>query len=197
MTELKRPERYVQPVSIKPKLSSVIEFYTQKTNDYQDKLKQINEYADALETEISILKENPKIEILLDNTDKQLVVVPKIVDEFIEEAKGDYTIYGAFTKLSTKMSRTDIGKWVFASKERQMLFARAWLDGYTVEKEKLQKVVFLKTGDDEILLLKSDTFFIDWISIYNYLKYQFTEKEIKDIDERYWAFVVPVEEVKP
>ena len=58
MTELKRPERYVQPVSIKPKLSSVIEFYTQKTNDYQDMLKQINEYADALETEISILKEN-------------------------------------------------------------------------------------------------------------------------------------------
>ena len=28
-------------------------------------------------------------------------------------------------------------------------------------------------------------------------KYKLTESEVKNIDERYWAFAVPVEEVEP
>lgn len=57
MNELKRPERYVQFESIKPELKEITEFYTQKVKDYQYRLKQLNEYADALENEISVLKE--------------------------------------------------------------------------------------------------------------------------------------------
>ena len=56
MTELKRPEIYVHFESIKPELKEVTEFYTRKVKDYQHCLKQLNEYADALENEISILK---------------------------------------------------------------------------------------------------------------------------------------------
>ena len=53
MTELKRPERHFQPESIKPKLSSITNFYTQKVNEYWNRIKQLNEYADALENEIA------------------------------------------------------------------------------------------------------------------------------------------------
>ena len=84
MTELKRPERYLQPESIKPELKEVTEFYTRKVTDYQHHLKQLNEYADALENEISVLKETPKVEVLLDNMAKRLVVIPRLVADFIE-----------------------------------------------------------------------------------------------------------------
>ena len=53
MSELKRPEQYVQFESIKPELKGITEFYTQKVKDYQYRLKQLNEYADALENDIT------------------------------------------------------------------------------------------------------------------------------------------------
>ena len=80
MTELKRPERYVPFESIKPKLSSITNFYTQKVNEYWNRIKQLNEYADALENEISILKGKPKVKVLLDNigeTSSKIVVSNK------------------------------------------------------------------------------------------------------------------------
>ncbi|MDN5402849.1 MAG: DUF1642 domain-containing protein [Lactococcus sp.] len=124
---------------------------------------------------------------------KPLVVVPQFVADWFEDGMG-----GTFSAVVASYSFGDDEAitWVHDNGGLDLL-CKMKLYGYTVEKEQLYKVVFLKTGDDEILLLKSDTFFIDWISIYNDLKYQFTEKEIKDIDERYWAFAVPVEEVNP
>ena len=124
---------------------------------------------------------------------KPLVAVPQLVAVWFEDR-----MLGSFSAVVSSYSFSD-GEaitWVHDNGGLDLL-CKMKLYGYTVEKEQLYKVVFLKTGDDEILLLKSDTFFIDWISIYNDLKYQFTEKEIKDIDERYWAFVVPVEGVDP
>lgn len=123
----------------------------------------------------------------------QLVEVPQYIADYIEANKNTLSIFAAFDEIKNYIA-TDLFSWVFSSMKRQENFTRAWFEGYTVKKEQLYKVVFLKTGDDEILLLKSDTFFIDWISIYNDLKYQFTEKEIKDIDERYWEFAVEVDE---
>lgn len=139
---------------------------------------------------------------------KPLVVVPKIVDEFIEEAKGDYTIHGAFTKLSTKMSRTDIGKWVFASKKRQILFARAWLDGYTVEKEKLYllKHIEISNRDTTINCYLTHTFTAPFIGHTNFSKgydmydvkeCHFTQSEIDDMETgSYEQIAVTFEEVE-
>ena len=84
MSELKRPERYVHFESIKPKLKEITEFYTCKTADYQYRLKQLNEYADELENEISVLKETSKVEVLLDDMAKPLVVVPQIIADWFE-----------------------------------------------------------------------------------------------------------------
>ena len=135
---------------------------------------------------------------------KPLVVVPQFVADAIESIPDYYSAYGAIRLIDMKLTELPLENedwkyvydWIFVD-DNANKFVKAWLDGYTVEKEQLYKVVFLNTDDDEILLLKSDTFFIDWISIYNDLKYQFTEKEIKSIDERYWPFAVPVEEVEP
>ena len=84
MTKLKRPERCVNFESIKPELREITEFYTRKVKDYLHCLKQLNEYADELENEISVLKETPKVEVLLDYMAKPLVVVPRLMADWFE-----------------------------------------------------------------------------------------------------------------
>ena len=135
-----------------------------------------------------------------------LPVVPEDVDKAIKYLENNPN--STFSDLCDILTNKGLN-WLndFQIKDRRFGFgglnnklfilSHLAITGYTVEKEKLYKVVFLKTSDDEILLLKSDTFFIDWNSIYNDLKYQFTEAEIKEIDKRYWAFAVPVKEVEP
>ena len=127
MSELKRPERYVQFESIKPELREITEFYTRKTADYQYRLKQLNEYADELENEISALKENPKVEVLLDDMPKALVVVPEITQKQADTLR-DYKngSNSLLEYLRVEVKKKDYNR-----------FARAWLDGYTVEKEQL------------------------------------------------------------
>lgn len=131
---------------------------------------------------------------------KSLVVVPKFVADYIKTQKDNdydgnaFLILKHYESFKQDGNDSELDMWIATNFND---FLEAIVNGYTVEKEQLYKVVFLKTDDDEILLLKSDTFFIDWITIYNDLKYQFTEAEIKAIDERYWTFAVPVEEVHP
>ena len=140
MTELKRPERYLQPESIKPELKEVTEFYTRKVTDYQHHLKQLNEYADALENEISVLKENPKVEVLLDNMPKDLPEVPRIVADFIEsENNNEYNRKGTLVfehynsyKESGKVS--ELQTWIADNFDT---FLEAIVNGYTVKKERL------------------------------------------------------------
>ncbi len=132
MSELKRPERYVQFESIKPELKGITEFYTRKIADYQYRIKQLNEYADALENEISVLKET---------------------------------------------------------------LTRMKLDGYTVEKEQLYVLHFPSKTYPYVSFLNSSNDIINWVDNLDNAK-RFTEKEIKAIDDRYWAFAVKVEEVE-
>lgn len=123
----------------------------------------------------------------------QKTVVPKFVAEWIEYAKkkGDslaisfkpWTIYGV------EYSKAD--RWI---EDNQETFARAWLDGYEVEKESLYYVILSENKDGWKYT------FLDEAGSADFTNYKvdiptFTEKEIKAIDERFWPFSVPVEEV--
>lgn len=159
MTKLKRPERYVQFESIKPKLKEITEFYTRKTADYQYKIKQLNEYVDALENEISVLKETSKVEVLFDDTAKTLVVIPQIVAYFIKTLKirgikplMDSATFGEIGFTEEKLQ--EILHWI---KEHQEDYMRAWLYGYQVEK---QQLFYLKHID----FCKTDKHY-DWFTI--------------------------------
>ena len=69
---------------------------------------------------------------------KPLVVVPQIMADFIEEWKEEFKLYGAFFEIAEAYGPgTELYDWVFQKSNGQDLFARAWLDGYTVEKEQL------------------------------------------------------------
>ncbi len=137
---------------------------------------------------------------------KPLVEVPQCVDDAIKALPKYYSIYGAIGLIHSKITEfeeenedwLDVYNWIFKENNANK-FARAWLDGYTVEKEQMYEVVFAVNEDgDRYLLLESDGFFIDNESMNEgYYKQQFTEQEIKKIDPRYWAFAVKVEEVEP
>ena len=148
MSELKRPERYVQFESIKPELKEITEFYTRKVTDYQYRLKQLNEYADALENEISVLKETPKVEVLLDDMPKPLVVVPEFVADWFEKNEDDlsFKIWGYLINWKIQDKKSDFFKWMKKESECIEILIRMQ-DGYTVEKEQLYCLKHIDLSD--------------------------------------------------
>ncbi|MBY7575623.1 DUF1642 domain-containing protein [Enterococcus faecium] len=126
----------------------------------------------------------------------QKPVVPQFVAEWIEYAKkkGDSLAisFKPWNLYGVEYSKAD--RWI---EDNQETFARAWIDGYEVEKEPLYEVII---GD--LYLIKkfnnrNDFCFDTSCSLCAWEKsaYQLTEAEIKSIDERYWPFAVPVVEV--
>lgn len=72
---------------------------------------------------------------LIDQFDEpQKVTVPQFVADWIEECKNDdFHLFGAMEGISSNQKKLDY--W-FREDDNMELFARAWLDGYEVEKEK-------------------------------------------------------------
>ncbi|EGP5429780.1 DUF1642 domain-containing protein [Enterococcus faecium] len=129
----------------------------------------------------------------------QKPVVPKFVAEYLnycmanEWTLGEALTTGKFQFPEYLYKAVD---WLNDSMN-QNIFAQAWLFGYEVEKEPLYEVII---GD--LYLIKkfnnrNDFYFDTSCSLCAWEKsaYQLTEAEIKEIDERYWPFAVPVEEV--
>ena len=64
----------------------------------------------------------------------QKVKVPQVIAEYIEQKKDDdYHLLGAMIEIRSHKNK-EIDEW-FEEDDNIELFARAWLDGYEVEKE--------------------------------------------------------------
>ena len=112
------------------------------------KIPGVGSNSDALET----IKRFPSYE-------PQKLVVPKFVAEWIEYAKkkGDSLVisFKPWNLYGIEYSKVD--RWI---EDNQETFARAWLDGYEVEKEPLYyvklPVVYFNHLDLETYLMKDD-----------------------------------------
>lgn len=136
----------------------------------------------------------------------QKPVVPKFVADWIElcKEKADLIscLSGSYEYGVNQYKRiTEDEDWLFEA-DHQELVARAWLYGYEVEKEPLYHVKLKIPGATYYLiqtfLMPGYTHMCFSAATERYgakWKNTFTESEIKEIDERYWAFAVPVEEV--
>lgn len=131
------------------------------------------------------------------------VVVPKFAAEWIELCKEKANLVDCLNGGYRHFNGCEsIGKdedWLFEG-DNQDVVARAWLDGYEVEKEPLYYIEIplpkklngvgrigqSSVGGLEVLFTK--------ICLLPNWKTKFTESEIKKIDERYWPFAVPVGE---
>ncbi|EAE3350019.1 DUF1642 domain-containing protein, partial [Listeria monocytogenes] len=145
----------------------------------------------------------------------ELVVVPKLIGDFLENhSKEDgHTLHDLLCDLLTSRASLDenVYDWIMENNnENGELFARAWLDGYEVEKEPLYYVRLpLSTWNDDaaelevinmyVLLNKQSDETTFTGSIINKNKKwttKLTEAEIKGMQkgEIYWLFAVPVED---
>lgn len=130
------------------------------------------------------------------------VVVPEFVSDWISCSQ--LFEFGMFEALRADKPLVFKGKahmnkcksWII-SKSNQEIFVRAWLDGCEVEKEQLYYVVFDILHSQKYLVknVKTNQFYLSNNEkvIGNYEQVQFTEQEIKVIDERYWPFAVKVD----
>ena len=136
----------------------------------------------------------------------QKPVVPKFVAEWFEDNKHalDLAIFTKIRELDGKRypHETDFENWLDNAENNPIENLIRMIDGYEVEKEPLYHVklkipgvtyyliqTFLMPGDTHMCFsAATERYGAKW-------KNTFTESEIKEIDERYWAFAVPVEEV--
>lgn len=154
------------------------------------------DWMDESESEQGAIEYAEKIIKLFEERNKS-VVIPVEVAEWLEKCKkyaslsecieGFYTISVEERNVHTYDSVAD---WL-AEDDNDLLLARAWLDGYEVEQEQLYRVIFAKgKGDWKYTFLDEDGLWDN--TDYKPFIPMFTESEIKAIDERYWAFAVPV-----
>ena len=142
--------------------------------------------------QFKLKEEQPKV--TLDEPKKP--VVPKFVAEWIEYAKkkGDSLAISFNPRKPYGFDYSKADRWIG---DNQETFARAWIDGYEVEKEPLYEVIIGKLYLIKKFNNRNDFCFGTNRSLCTWEKsaYQLTEAEIKAIDERFWPFAVPVEEV--
>lgn len=162
---------------------NLIRRYKDEDGEYQRG--QRNAYRDVA-TWIEEFDEQPK------------VTVPKFVADWIKQCKENATLADClkgYYEISDEegVGSEDFQNWV-VDNENDELTAKAWMFGYEVEKEPLYQIQFPGTSWGAYLT-KADNG--DLVIFQNTTSGStFTESEIKAIDERYWAFAVPVEEVK-
>ena len=132
----------------------------------------------------------------------QKVTIPQFVADWIEVCKEHLTssLYLAMTPSFLKANNQGIELTIWIKKNEET-FARAWLDGYEVEKEKKYRVK-MKGMDKEFTMLKLDKIRVSWYlgndTEYSYTKTTHTRKELEENDFG-WVFDSPgieIEEVE-
>lgn len=131
---------------------------------------------------------------LLDEPKK--VTVPQFVADWIEECKDDdFHLFGAMEEMSLHQKKLDY--W-FREDDNMELFARAWLDGYEVEKEK-KYIVKLKNVRDIFGILNFSKRSKEWhfsdSNTNNHHRTTHTRKELEDANFG-WVFDCPGMEVE-
>ena len=101
------------------------------------------------------LKSGLILELIEQLDEPQKPVVPQFVADWIEYAKfEDYHLLGAMDSIAIS-GRKNLDEWFRSDDDNMEIFARAWLDGYEVEKEK-RYLVKMKNIHSYSSILKRD-----------------------------------------
>ena len=105
------------------------------------------------------LKEEFILDLIEQLDEPQKVKIPNFVAEWIEYCKAhDFTLFGCidpandFEDLADETFKGDIRKCIRWCRRESDIFARAWLDGYEVEKEKRYRVKMKGVNDSYCVL---------------------------------------------
>lgn len=155
----------------------------------------IKKYEDLFEKlyAFSIVTINGVIEDFKQLDEPQKVMIPRFIADWIVQAKEDgYNIAGAINEAP----RGTVDDWL--ELENVDIFAEAWVNGYTVEKEK-RYTVKMKGTDKEFTMFKLDKIRGSWYlgndTEYSYTKTTHTRKELEEAGFG-WVFDCPGMEVE-
>lgn len=147
--------------------------------------------------QFEMVDKNKVLDIISQINEPQKVVVPQFVAEYIEYCKHEkfYALHGAYDNMDDRLKC-----WRFKGNNSE-LFAKAWLYGYEVEKEKLYTVEIPNPnskGTNKIYLCKDDTTGKVYLCKGNFnpsknRNLRLTESEIKQDFAWAWQFAKEVE----
>lgn len=174
--------------------------FLEKLFQLAEQMESANDCADGIFSELIDRQKAEIVELKqqLSNLEyNRKVKVPQFVAEWIKKFKDRDTNVWHCLK-AVRDNEAPLSNWVWADDNVDKL-AEAWINGYEVEEEPKYYVEIgfgkrvykscLKNPTFPHLILKKNQTDSDWYS-------ELTEQEIKKIDERYWPFAVPVDEVK-
>lgn len=147
--------------------------------------------------DIEMIPKGDVLEIIEQIDEPEKPVVPQYVDTWVQGCKyNGFDLYEAMTAIEMPM---EFDRWLETNSET---FAKAWLYGYEVEKEKLYIVELPSPNcqlDDHYALsrLKNGKIIINKYYIAQWERFgdcQLTESEIKQDFEWAWQFAEEVEE---
>ncbi|MDT2803230.1 DUF1642 domain-containing protein [Enterococcus lactis] len=130
----------------------------------------------------------------------QKPVVPKFVAEWFKEKEGglENAIFYECVQVTDTYSKdySEFQRWLVSAENKAIETLIRMLDGYEVEKEPLYSVIIAGEYLVKEISCSNEVKLVSTAYLPQYLAhhYQLTEKQIKEIDERYWPFAVPVEE---
>ena len=128
----------------------------------------------------------------------QRATIPQFVADWYEENKDDFHLFGAMVAISSNQKKLDY--W-FREDDNMELFARAWLDGYEVEKEKRYLVRIKGVSEYGCYLNKgslSKEYFLESKAEIGGCRTKHTRKQLEE-DGFGWVFDCPgieIEEVE-
>ena len=124
--------------------------------------------------------------------EKVKVTIPQYVAEWIEHVKDMERPIKLELLFYTLSMPIEVREWLVKDDRRTDILARAWLDGFVVEKEKLYTVQ-LKNGYH---LCKYEGTGVRWLNMTEFNTadcYKLTKAEIESVDPRLMQFAVEVE----
>ena len=158
------------------------------------KVEQMGEYERFVNESI------PKLSVLniLNQLDEpQKVKVPQFVADVIEGAREESAELEKAFQFAWWSEIDEFSKW-YEKKSNRDVFARAWLDGYEVEKEKQYRVRF-KGFNRRYIFLKYDqydkTWFVGGKLNFEFYRAEHTQKQLEEADFG-WVFNCPGVEVE-
>ena len=157
---------------------------------YEDKLKDVQlKFGANFKTKVY----EELLEDLKQLDEPQKPVVPQFVADWIEEGKKHCKDVSDLFDFD--FTNEEVGNWFLQEKPFDLV-ARAWLDGYTVEKEKRYEVI-LCNGQSLKTVYRQGNDRLDFEKVYGDLE-KFTRKQLEE-DGFGWVFDCPgieIEEVE-
>lgn len=121
------------------------------------------------------------------------VTVPQYVADWIEYCKTNGIALGYALYCSGQASDKKVYDWIVESLENQETFARAWIDGYEIEKEKRYEVI-LCNGQSLKTVYRQGRDRLDFEKVYGDIE-RFTRKQLEEAGFG-WVFDCEGMEVK-